>query len=844
MIGTLAWKEYKEQRAVWASMAWLAIFLLAVAQMLVKSGILLDPADQAMVILGLAAIMAGSYGVVCGAILLAGERDTQTLSFLDALTCLRAPLWKTKMAAGVLLTLAYALPVTATVLVLGVGVDVELPSWLLAGAGFLLLALVGLVALAWGMLSSAVMNNVLTAAVFGICSLPLVLLLTTSVVGFVGGGPIELTAVAAILVGGSLWGSWRIFCGPDRARMAHGRVLGASVPPQGWAVLLWLTWRQGKQVIAALASAALVMTIALMKLEMPTWPVLTGLIGITCGIAAFAPEQLAGTERFLGNMRLPPGRIWAAKILFWLAAAGACATLVLALELSAVVHYPEADPALAVRLGPGTFLTLWLVVGFSVAQLLAVLIRKTVVAAFLAVPLTGGLLILWLPSLVGGGVSAWQWLGVPCLLLAASRCAVWPWCSGTLVTWRPWLVQSGLVLLVFAWLAGAFWHRAVEVPAVGEPFDVAAYEASLPTVEENRAGRLIDRAAKELTGQLSGGGANRLHDLEKVPPGDWTDGAQGQWLETLCAGAWATHLREAAALPLGMIKDPRETTREQWGPTLEGLRHASAALRYRAVQLQAKGDDAGALDQLAILLALSRQLRSHTAADAYLMGVAVEKRALESLALWQQRLGAQPKLLTRALEELTRHEAQIPPLTDQVKAQYLAFRFTTQPRAVYQDRDWPAVLLQAPWEKCRLTRLGDAIFSGWLCSAETDYWRLPPVNIALADEPIGPWLLGAWLPPEHGPGAHLTADRLGRWIDESQLATSLPCWPHLRRAAPQSLRDVRAARLQLAVALYQTEQQKPPSSMQDLVPCFLPAILVDPVTGLALPTKSDALRRH
>jgi len=124
-----------------------------------------------------------------------------------------------------------------------------------------------------------------------------------------------------------------------------------------------------------------------------------------------------------------------------------------------------------------------------------------------------------------------------------------------------------------------------------------------------------------------------------------------------------------------------------------------------------------------------------------------------------------------------------------------------------------------------------------LLAIQSVAWRGPTDDDLLPPS----WLvLGPWLPPASGPGSRLTAEQLGRWIDETRLSWYLPSWPHLRRAAPQSLHDVRAARLQLAMALYQAEHPKKPfPTVQDLVPRYLPAALVDPLTGSALQPKSN-----
>ena len=51
-------------------------------------------------------VLSWTYGLICGAMLLAGERGVGTLPFLDALPGLRWRLWLAKCLAGLLLVFA------------------------------------------------------------------------------------------------------------------------------------------------------------------------------------------------------------------------------------------------------------------------------------------------------------------------------------------------------------------------------------------------------------------------------------------------------------------------------------------------------------------------------------------------------------------------------------------------------------------------------------------------------------------------------------------------------------------------------------------------------------------
>jgi hypothetical protein len=228
MIGTLAWKEYREQRSVWLTLAALEVAVLVGAVMLLEP--LLEPSGNLHVaVLGtfLAVVLVCTYGLVCGAMLLAGEREAGTLPFLQTLAGQRTPLWTTKAAMGAALTVGQILLVAGAILVVG-----AFPS-LVGRHGLvwpMILFVLPLATFAWGMLSSALFANVLAAAalalgMFLVAQLPIVALVTATGsdwLGGVGEGVLGLIALSA---------SRRWFCsdrlekGPRVERLSDGRVM-------------------------------------------------------------------------------------------------------------------------------------------------------------------------------------------------------------------------------------------------------------------------------------------------------------------------------------------------------------------------------------------------------------------------------------------------------------------------------------------------------------------------------------------------------------------------------------------------------------------------------------------
>jgi ABC-type transport system involved in multi-copper enzyme maturation permease subunit len=879
MIGTLAWKEYREQRPVWLAMAVLGLVLPVVLLAF------LDPVggkspDRTDDVLGtIAVVVAFTYGLVCGAMLLAGEHESRTMTFLDFLEGRRARLWITKVLMGTILTIAQALLLAGLAVGLGAGPPEGFP-----GGWFAIAALYGLAGLAWGLLGSALCRSVLaavgvTALLFAFVFPPGMLLV--QVIGRHHSPDLILPLGAVALTVAALAASGLIFCGPDWKRRPAGSLAARMVrwpDPSGVRTVLWLTWRQAPMGVVFLGAGAMVLGAIVPANGLILWPVVTLLLGVGCGMGVFAGEQAAEAQRFLGDQRLPVGRIWVVKTVCWLIGAVVLATLTFltaSSRLSAIAAQRFHDGVtgsvveqLAGReilpyIGLSTFLILGLAYGFAFGQFFTLLARKNAVAAVLAVLVGAVAISLWVPSLVSGGIELWQVLVVPALLLASLRPVLWAWAGGRLHTPRPMLMLAGGGTLAAAWMAGTFWYRAVAIPDVGEPFDVRAFLASLPTPEQNEAGRLIRRAAEELTkyekevsgefkppakpqgaappprpqpGALDKAAApgpeeepprpfvEQIDDvLEKGWPKDRP--VLSRWLDRMFEGQWAAQFREAARLPLGMLVDLRTANSNTLLDYLQGCRQAAYLFTARALQLQAQGDRKAALDHLVVVLGLSRQLRHKTISLAYLTGAAAQTAALAGFKRWLRDLGPRPELLRSALTELNRHEAQLPPFVDYLKAAYLVALNDRESRTALlaRGRSTPgsaemmlfALASKMPWEEQRETRLLHVLAVNALREAERPLW----------EGPAGPDGLVIHIPRLDREDLPINVVRA------SYLGMSLLFLPGMRQTEARSLCQLRGTRLTIALALYEVEQGRPAATLDALVPRYLPALPLDPYSG-------------
>jgi hypothetical protein len=518
VIWTLAWKEWREQQNILIAMAILgAMFIVGLASALAKPATgLLDEVDAAIVFAA-ALIAAGIYGLACGSALLAGEAEEGTLVFLDRLAGERGRVFRTKLGTGLGLTLGYAALLAA---ILALTPNFRTLHLLPTAMVFP----VALEALAWGLLASALWRNALGAAGCGVA----LWLASCAVTALILAGidapsmnqdarTVPIFIIRAVLDGGAVLVAYRVFCRPDRERReprssALGRL--RRWRPVGLPALTWLTFRQaGLAVLILYPLAFIVAMIPPVVGGLVLWPLVMTLFGVWCGVSVFGGEQAAAAGRFLGDQRLPPGRIWLVKNVLWLAiGAGLMVCMYVGVACQDFFRHPmtanskglfELDSPLLyshLRIGNalGLFLSFGFFFGFAVGELASLVTPKTIVAAVVAVFVSLGMVGLWLSPFIGGGVEWWQVLAVPAILLAAVRFTIWAWSGERLLSGKPLAALGVFALLAAGFTAAYFQRRATEVPDIGEPYDVAAFVANLPKGEANRAAELLLQADRDL----------------------------------------------------------------------------------------------------------------------------------------------------------------------------------------------------------------------------------------------------------------------------------------------------------------------------------------------------------
>jgi hypothetical protein len=867
MIASLVWKEYREHRSVWLTMTLLAVVSLSTAvAVLMPQGLHGSSEDHIAGVVGAALILTAMYGLVCGAMMLAGERETRGMPFLEALPLSRTALWWMKLLIGIAFVLIYSAMVAAVGPALGVVGPQAIPApWLL------LLPLVGLEAFAWGLCASTFCRTVLTAvALAALLPLPVLWLVSgVFVAQFMQATPNALDAALLVAAGHTfatllaLGVSLMTFAERDfekrfalrPARSSYGQVAPKRQPDR-YQVLLWLAVRQkGVALAGALCLLGFAVGLGLPVAGVGLWPVATLCLGVACGMAVFVGEQADGVFKFWGDQRLPVGWLWLRRTLLW---AGVCTVGSGLMLLGALVaagsqgNMPTEPVALFERLlgapagalGPGVpllFLMTWPAHGFALGQVCALVWRKSAVALVVAVISASGVAALWVPSLLGGGLGVLAVLGVPLLLLGACRLALWDWVTDRLRTSRAVGRMVGGVALGCVWLAACFGLRVVEVPSDAEPFDWRALQRRLADPEVGRPGQKIRDAMLLFNGREQprlannqagprvmgvgigvGGRAESALSRERlgrVLEAGWgaADPEMQKRLDTLTADPWAALLAEGAKQPPGMFIHPvdvSDTSRKD----AADCRRSAMLLTVRALRVQETGADEAALDHLLTALALSRHLRYQAPAYSYMEGLEAERAALSGLGRWLGRAGRHPKLLARALDGLGRHESEMPAITEVLGAEYFRYCWALEQGSIGES-NVSAILMQTPWEAERAHRLGRAVFAGRLRLAEAGT-IVPPADgedevlVDYRSDPAGP-----------------SHERLGGLLRSSWLASSLPVTAPAQRGAQLGLCRVRATRLLVALAIYQRQHGQAAPSLADLVPGVLPELPDDPYTG-------------
>jgi hypothetical protein len=891
MIRTLAWKEFREHQLVWVAMLALALgAVLGSPWALSADGYAKLQGDDFHLVQSLALIAVGAYGLVCGAMMLAGEHEGGTMPFLDGLAGRRRGVWGVKFLTGLLLVVLLGL-VTALAAYLA-GLETHFwakQTWLLA------MPAIAIDGLCWGLLGSALTRSTMGAVGVGAFAACLSLVFMGPALGEpIGSGTFKLAVIIrVILASGAVFLSLISFTRQDLQRTGvAGLVSKHGTPTSGSRrVLLWLIYRQVRWELLLVLVPLVVLGAVLMSGELlGVWALATLLLGVLCGTGVFAGEQRSGFERFLGDQRLPMSKFWRVKVLTGVALAVFVAALLAGIGIAAIAwsqwqnasRFNDRADAEFFRflLTSGNawpWLVIWLAHGFAAGLFFSLLFRKGVVALVLATLFSALQLAFWLPSLLAGGLPWWAVLVPPLVLILATRFIAWAWVTERLAAPRPVLTAASCVLLALAWQAGWLGWRAVEIPKVGEPFDLAAYRLELIAAGESKAGQLLPEAGRSLYewdekvtrefltsrtlfGEpLTPDGDSHVRGIRTsshiagwlLRAGDeWPTQSPdyGRWLDRMFAGDWVEKLEVGLRERLGVVIPPRnvlvELSTGYDHKVYSGLCVAGHLLLARSLQLLSQGEHDRALEQVAHALAYSRHLRSHCPPYPLNVALSVEAAALAMLERYVAAVGLEHSSLDRAVRLVNDHLRDCPPVSQGLETEYYIARARVedpqlmfsgwvagQPVERYRHRLRLALIgaaHQVPWERERLLRCTNLLYSGYLRFAQAGPAALVQTE-HLQQEYAIHHPLRNWLPPTGQPLDHSTFDRQLRtsWLVHVFGAPRFQVYDQLlacRRTATQT---------KLAIWRYQADEGKFPDTLESLTPKYLPTAHLDPLgTGL------------
>ncbi|MFM7148808.1 MAG: hypothetical protein ACKO23_03100, partial [Gemmataceae bacterium] len=130
-----AWlrKEAREQLVPWLGLALTGVLIFTLVPRLADPKSRVDQQGLRFLLPAMAVALAWVYGLICGAMLLAGEQETGTQDFLDQLPAGRWHLWRSKAFAGAMFLLGQVILMTMLI-VLGGRYDQtrDLLGWILA----------------------------------------------------------------------------------------------------------------------------------------------------------------------------------------------------------------------------------------------------------------------------------------------------------------------------------------------------------------------------------------------------------------------------------------------------------------------------------------------------------------------------------------------------------------------------------------------------------------------------------------------------------------------------------------------------------------------------------------
>ena len=724
MLARLWWKEYRVFGPVLLT---LVLFAAGFDLLLVSAR---GEAIDSGTLMTIALVWAGLYAFAVGAAAFAGERESNTLGFLDALPVARRTLWLGKTTFALASTFGLS-AILAGLAALGAE-TLPTPGPSRLGSVFATLGPLLFEAVAWGLFWSAMSRNPLLAGAMAVVSVGASSIVSTRPIDSlfeIASGGVDSTRIVTVrlllaflaLAGSALGITWRPSWGgaiPESKPSDRTRPIAIRASSTGRS-LAWQAWREGWTTWLLVAVIGLGLPVAASLLS-PHFDelvevVLVAMAGLVAGVSVFGTENASGSQRFLVHHGVKPGTVWWRKFLIW----GVVMASILGLTLLTLSTYGSAT------LASGTIanlLGLFAIAAsnaFLVGLLCGMAIHRRITAALVGVMVLVVLVPAQFVLVSERVVPEWTVVLVPLILVAISRAWAGDWLlerEGA----RPWVRLGCLIAVPFGLLFAAFiGYRAFGVRDVGPQYGEAILRASDVPPDQDAA-----EVYRRVIGLIRGN-TDLLNAIRDVGRDADTPEVIDSWKRTIEMTRKASTMPRVRFATLGpMTKaSPDDRERSEWSPGAGGLDLIEHLIATDAWIRRAKGDLAGAWDDILAQFRMANQsATSSPTLTQTNLAIQLHHRAVALAFDWLGDSRQSPETIRRALADL-KALPPLPNLAETMRVESLIIERTLDQSGndladlllagqggINKPSAWRYLLfskvIAAPWERLRARRIG------------------------------------------------------------------------------------------------------------------------------------------
>ena len=388
-------------------------------------------------------------------------------------------------------------------------------------------------------------------------------------------------------------------------------------------------------------------------------------------------------------------------------------------------------------------------------------------------------------------------------------------------------------------LLGPFLYRSYRIssiPDIGDPFDVAAFEAIVVPASDNAAEIYAAANAKRVIVTY------KAEELENVFEHGW--GASTEALQKLLAANQSAlnEWRRGTERPSAQFLVAKGATISSILPTVQELGDFSRLARLRAERCLHEGDVAEAWHWLRANVRASRHLGQNGVLIERLVGTATFNLAAAGINRWAADLRVDENLLREAAEQFDADEEMTPLTSVGLKHEYVWLAHTIDGGVTFSDLGMGSAQTGVPdgalpaflfvtGEPDFSRRLLQQTFAGWIEQADLPKPKRAPV--------VRP-RFGLFSPPPK-PG-RLSAEELeSRLLSLSLARALLPALSLYGEAIDREAADRASLKLTLAAQRYYRRHGDWSGKLDDLVPDYIKELPADPLgkAGETLLLKRD-----